>query len=253
MNKLLFGMSVAGLLQFHAQQPMGGKVLVPCQLFKAGPYPDKGVTITTSDLDGLMLRFNTKQQQVPIRVEHIETPLDPLGHVVALHREGDILFGTLAFPVGLYSHIQERNADKVSVGLHVVEDEHGKGYELHETSLVFTPRVPGAGFLSPEQIAVKLSALRQGGKLTPAMESPASRLFALPGTVNFSDGSASELAAALDALFASMPVVQPRGPAVTGLGFGAPTQGGSVLSPEMTKWAQSMGLDPARVAQLKGV
>jgi hypothetical protein len=238
---------------FPAVYPaLGGRVLVPCQLFQAGPYPDKGVTITEADLDDLIHRFNTGGRQVPIRVEHIETPLDPLGHVVALHREGALLFGTLAFPVGLYSHIHERKADKVSVGLHVIEDEHGRGYLLHECSLVFAPRVAGAGFLSPEQIAATLTAYRQAGKLTPAMEGPLSRLFAFSSGVAFSTNDGNELRGLLAAFLEALPVIQPRGPLVPGIDFGQ-NRGGAAptLSPEMTKWAQSMGLDPARVAQIK--
>jgi len=230
-----------------------GKVHIPAQLFRADAYPDKGVTITPEDLDGICKRFSASGQPVPIRLEHIETPLDPLGHVVALHREGDLLFGTLAFPVGLYSHIQERRADKVSLGLHVVEDENGKGYQMKECSLVFTPRVQGAGFLSPDQIATRLASLQASGKITPAMVAPAAKLFSLGGgSLQFSDGSQANLSALLDELFLASPVVQVRGGQVPTAQFSAPSnESVPALSGEAAKMANTLGLDPARVAKIK--
>ncbi|MDX1931999.1 MAG: hypothetical protein SFU56_05285 [Capsulimonadales bacterium] len=243
---------------FNADYPsIGGRVHVPCQLFQAGEYPDKGVTVTEEELDHLILRFRRGDRAVPIRVEHIETPLDPLGHVVALHREGGFLYGTLAFPVGLYFHIRERKADRVSVGLQAVEDEYGRGYLLFECSLVFTPRVAGAGFLSPEQVAARLAIYRQQGKVTPAMEEPLAGLLALcappegseASEVTFGAGGGAELTAMLDALMDALPVVLPRGPAVPVRFHREANE--PALSPEMERWARSMGLDPARVARMK--
>jgi hypothetical protein len=273
-------LATATSVHFHAVPAVHNRVLVPTLLFEAGSYPDRGVTITEADLDAVLARFHAAGDSVPIRVEHLETPLDPLGHVVALHREGRYLFGTLAFPAGLYAHIQERKANRVSVAFHIVEDGFGKGYRLHETSLVFVPRVPSAGFLTSDQAVARLSAFRAAGKITPAMEGPLSRLLSAVsapnvhgGALQFFDGSQSaseanamrgegllspngnpqsELLGSIEALLEAMPVVQPRGAAVPVVPFSVPRGETPPLSPEMAIWARAMGLDPERVARLKG-
>ena len=49
------------------------------KLLEVGAYPDKGLTVTEADLDGIVSRFSA--DGAPIKVEHMDTPLDPLGRV----------------------------------------------------------------------------------------------------------------------------------------------------------------------------
>ena len=193
-----------------APVPSGGRVRIPSLLFVAGEYPDKGVTVTIADLDSLITRFQAAGSPVPVKAEHFDSPLDPLGEVVALHREGDNLFGMLVFSEGVASHIQERAARNLSVAL--MRDE--TGYSLKEVSLVFTGRVPGAKLLTPEQIQRKLADFRAAGKVTPAMEPSVTRLLsATPSVVTFADGSAVEIdiAAEIGQLLSALPILAPSG------------------------------------------
>ena len=66
-------------------------------LLECGIYPDKGLSVTEADLDGIVARFST--DGAPIKVEHMDTPLDPLGRVQRIWREGSTLMAKLLFPV----------------------------------------------------------------------------------------------------------------------------------------------------------
>ena len=118
------------------------------RLFVAGEYPDKGCLVTEDDLDAIVARFYAGGASVPVKSEHTDSPLDPLGEVVGLYRRGAELFGMLCFSPGVHAHIEARGAGNLSVALTREPKEEGGGYRLTETSLVFRGRVPGAGFLS---------------------------------------------------------------------------------------------------------
>ena len=60
----------------------------PAKLLEAGEYPDKDLTLTEADLDGIVARFASG---VPVKVEHVDSPLDPLGQVKRLWRDGAAL------------------------------------------------------------------------------------------------------------------------------------------------------------------
>jgi hypothetical protein len=208
MNPLHFAFAFAAPAQVAAA---GGKVRVPALLFTAGEYPDKGVTITEEDLDSVLARFQAGgQKPVPVKAEHLDTPLDPFGEVVALHRDGPNLYGMLVFSEGVYGHITERGVRNLSVAL--VRD--GEGFALKETSLVFQGRVPGAGFLTPAQVAQKVAAFRVAGKITPAMEPHVSKLLSAPSVIAFSDAAGQaatlDVAGTVADLLGALPVVQPR-------------------------------------------
>ena len=219
------------------------------RLFVAGEYPDKGCAVTEDDLDGIVARFYAGGASVPVKTEHTDSPLDPLGEVVGLYRRGPELFGMLCFSPGVHAHIEARGAGNLSVALTREPKEDGGGYRLTEASLVFRGRVPGAGFLSPEQVAAKVAAFQAAGKLTPAMEPHVARLLGAAASVQFSDGSSGDVCAETLALLAALPVVQPRGltGAVPAIPFGAP--GGGVSSPSAATMAmaESLGVDPARL------
>ncbi len=132
-------------------------------LFRAGDYPDKNVTVTVADLDLLVARFAEDQARsaragaagrtVPVKAEHRDSALDPLGETVAVYRQGDALYGLLQFGRGMDAHLRERGALNLSVALLREPDERGGGFRLKEVSVVLAPRVAGAGFLSSDDTA----------------------------------------------------------------------------------------------------
>ena len=245
---------------------VAGRVLIPALLFVAGDYPDKGVTITEAHLDDLIARFNAGPRVAPVKAEHFDSPLDPFGEVVALHRNGPNLFGMLAFSEGIAQHIAQRGAKNLSVALCRESAEGGAlAFSLKECSLVFTPRVAGASLLSPEQIGQKMAAFRAAGKVTPAMEGPLARLLASPpAAVTFSDGSAGEvdIAAEAEALVNALPVTAPRasqipasfypaGAAPSG-GYAVPGPSASAPPTELANIAGKLGVSVEKVvAQFK--
>jgi len=108
------------------------------RLLEAGDYPDKGLRLTEEDLDGIVARFSDDAASIPVKVEHVDSPLDPLGHVRRVWRDGNALFATLAFPDDLAAFLRRRGAAKLSVGLARTP------LALREVSLVLKPRVAGA-------------------------------------------------------------------------------------------------------------
>ena len=117
------------------------------RLLEAGDYPDKMLHLTEEDLDGIVARFSGAGSEtfpVPVKVEHVDSPLDPLGHVKRVWRDGGALFGTLSFPDDLAAFLRRRGAAKLSVGLTRVP------LALREVSLVLKPRVAGAVLMGEE-------------------------------------------------------------------------------------------------------
>lgn len=194
-----------------------GKTLIPALLFVAGDYPDRGVSLTEADLDALIARFEADREKgggvTPVKAEHLDTPLDPIGEVISLRREGPNLYGTLAFSEGVARHLAERGAHNLSVALRREPDGAGTRFSLREVSLVFKGRVPGAGLLNRIRAQEKLATFKAAGKVTPAMEEPLLRLLSVPSEVTFADGAALgvDVAAETAILLAALPALAPRG------------------------------------------
>lgn len=104
------------------------------RIFEAGQYPDRGITVTEADLDAIVRSF----AECPVKIEHTDSPLDPLGTVKRIWRKGRELFATLAFPHDLASFLERRGIKRLSVGL------LKEPLRLTEVSLVLSPRVAGA-------------------------------------------------------------------------------------------------------------
>jgi hypothetical protein len=243
---LKFGLGTAAVLAFSAAaMAVGENVHRPARLFVAGDYPDKGCSVTVADLDTIIARFNAGGGVVPVKTEHLDSPLDPLGDVVALYRQGDELYGMLCFSSGVNAHIEARGVQDLSIALVRESEADGGGFRLRETSLVFKGRVAGAGFLDQAAINSKLAEFSARGQLTPAMRPHAERLLSVPQLLQFSDGSPVDVASDVLALLASMPVVMPRSPAAA-VSFGAPNRG-PAISEATRSMAKGLGLAPDRL------
>ncbi len=180
---------------FDAPPPVSEEEMLserPARLLETGEYADKSLTVTEDDLDAIVSRFTAG---LPVKVEHLDSPLDPLGRVVRVWREGNALFGTLAFPDDLGGFLRRRGAAKLSVGL------TREPLALKEVSLVLKPRVASAAFLSAESLHVELNAeivrlraaltarevdaqiaaLKAQGRLVPASEAAARALLGAEG------------------------------------------------------------------------
>lgn len=104
------------------------------KIFEAGEYPDKELTVTEEDLDEIVGNF----AETPVKVEHADSPLDPLGTVKRIWRRGSELLARLAFPSDLAAFLERRGIRKLSVAL------HRNPLRLAEVSLVLSPRVADA-------------------------------------------------------------------------------------------------------------
>lgn len=183
------------------------------KVFEAGEYPDKGITITESDLDVIVKEF----ESVPVMVEHTATPLDPIGMVKSIWRNGRSLFGRLAFPQEIAAFIEKRGIKKLSAAF------TRSPLRLAEISIVVSPRVADAALFNDDEKSVlgvnegmkidetgyrqmqaeindlrfsmkqkevedRLTALKAAGKVVPASESYAREILLKgDGKIAFAD------------------------------------------------------------------
>ena len=114
-------------------------------LLECGTYPDKGLTVTEEDLDRIVERFSG--DGAPIKVEHMDTALDPLGRVEKIWRDGSVLMAKLLFPPDMASFLRRRGVQKLSVGL----SREAVGLALAEVSLVLKPRIQAAAMFGEDE------------------------------------------------------------------------------------------------------
>jgi len=227
----------------------------PARLLEAGEYPDKALSLTESDLDAIVARFTAG---LPVKVEHVDSPLDPLGRVQRVWREGNALLGVLAFPEDLAGFLRRRGAAKLSVGL------SRDPLALLEVSLVLKPRVASAAFMGDSFSADALSAeivrlraaltareadaqvalFKAQGRIVPASEAAARALLSSGETSVLMAGGPESVSAVFRRFLAAQP------PVVL-LGETAPTGGdlGGFTHYEHT-FLSRLGVDPAKVAAL---
>ena len=129
-------------------------------LLECGSYPDKGLVVTEEDLDGIVGRFSS--DGAPIKVEHMDTPLDPLGRVEKVWRDGSVLMAKLLFPPDLASFLRRRGVQKLSVGL----SREAVGLALAEVSLVLKPRIQAAAMFGESSPVAQARHPPLGGKGT---------------------------------------------------------------------------------------
>ena len=191
------------------------------KLLEVGAYPDKGLTVTEADLDGIVARFAA--DGAPIKVEHMDTPLDPLGRVQKVWRDGNALMAKLLFPEDLAGFLRRRGVQKLSVGL----SREKIGLGLAEVSLVLKPRVAAAAMfsgddkdaeivrlraeLSAREVNAQIGLLKAAGRVVPATETLARALLSVPGEtlITLSEGANEPVTAVfLKFLEAQPPVVK---------------------------------------------
>ena len=223
----------------------------PARLLETGEYPDKSLSLTKSDLDAIVSRFSAG---LPVKVEHVDSPLDPLGRVQRVWREGNALLGMLVFPEDLAGFLRRRGAAKLSVGL------SREPLALLEVSLVLKPRVASAAFmgdttnaeivrlraaLTAREVEVQVAAFKAQGRIVPASETAARALLGL-GDAKVLMAGGPEPASAVFRRFleAQPPVVLLGETAPAGAGFDGFTQY------EHTFLSKRLGVDPAKVAAL---
>lgn len=233
-------------------------------LLECCDLPDKGLTLSESDLDGIASRF---VPGVPIRVEHIPSALDPLGAVERVWRVGRQLMGRIGFPPDMASFLRSRGAVKLSCGL------ERSPLSLAEVSLVLKPRLQAAVLLSEDdagelvrlradneaqrvllttqKVDAQILAYKRQGKIVPATEPLARVLLSAPPSalITLSDGTTQDVAKTFaDYLAAQMAVVTLAEAAAS---VAPPAEGvADEFTPDEADFLTNrLGVDPAKVAE----
>jgi hypothetical protein len=238
------------------------------RLLVAGDYPGKNLKVTEADLDALVANFSGP---VPVKVEHIDSPLDPLGLVERVWRDGAELRGRIKFPAEMAAFLSKRDAHKLSVGL-LKEPQ----WKLLEASLTLTPHVPTATLLSDgekvelvhlrqqvrkQTVDAQIAELKASGKVIPATEALARVLLSAEeaAVVTLSDGVAQPVAATFRLFLDAQPPlirlgeIAPGQAGATTLSAGASGAAASAADPEFsdeeTEVLRRLGVEPAEVAK----
>ncbi|MEI7577305.1 MAG: hypothetical protein WCK51_10455 [Armatimonadota bacterium] len=104
------------------------------KLFEAGDYPDKGVSVSTENLQAIATNFDLP---VPVLIEHGDSPLH-LGFLIAVDADGANLTGLIALTSEADQLLIQSGAQSLSVGLER-DLEH-----IREVSVVRNPRIESA-------------------------------------------------------------------------------------------------------------
>ena len=240
------------------------------KIFEAGEYPDKEIAIGEDDLDVIVSNFT----EVPVKVEHTDSPLDPLGTVKRIWRQGKDLFARLAFPGDLAAFLERRGVKKLSVAL------YKDPLRLAEVSLVLSPRVPTAAMFGKQQLAAngeevsvsmsdvdrdkeiaelkfalrakdveaRLAELKAQGKIVPASESFAREiLLQCDEKVTFGDEE-STVAQLFERFLEAQPKVITFGELSPGIRVGS----GGLLSAEEEELLGKLGVTREQVEKYAG-
>lgn len=210
-------------IQLNAPAPLmlaDGETERDAVLLECCHLPDKQLTLTEQDLDGIAARFTG---DVPIKVQHVDSPLDPFGVVKSVRRVGKQLFAKIVFPTAIANLVRERGAAALSCGL------DRSPLALAEVSLVVKGRIPAAVLLSEEDAAelVRLRAenavilaqsnaqrvdaqivqLKLAGKVIPATEAAARVLLSASDTTKIvlTDGHSLSVSEAFTAFLSALP------------------------------------------------
>lgn len=235
-------------------------------LLECCDLPDKGITLSETELDGIVSRFTGP---VPLKLEHIDTPLGDLGTVKRIWREGKQILGQIVLRADVAGLVRSRGCKGLSCGLSL------KPLSLSELSLVLKPRVQAAVLLSDDDAAelVRLRAevvtqrvnaqiadLKRAGKITPATEGAARVLLGAGDAelVTLAEGGSQAVSEAFMAYLSAQPAVvilsemAPDATKQSGLYGSADGEDGEdvVLDEDQKHFlSKSLGVDPAKVAE----
>ena len=240
-------------------------------LLECCDLPDKGLTLSEGDLDGIVSRFAAP---VPLMLEHIETPLGPLGTVQRIWRDGRRLLGRVTFAPDVAGLVRARGCKSLSCGLARAP------LALAELSLVLKPRVAAAVLLSDDDAAelVRLRAdnarilaenvtrrvdaqitdLKRAGKIVPATEAAARVLLSAgdANTVTLAEGGSQAVSAAFLAYLTAQPAVvklseyaEVDAAAVAEANRRAGESAETFTAEEADFLTNRLGVDPAAVAE----
>lgn len=188
-------------------------------LLEVCDLPDKQLTLSESDLDGIVSRFNP---QTPLKVEHLDTVFDPLGSVQRIWRDGGRLLGRLVFAPQFAAFVAGRGGANVPLKLSCGLSR--SPLTLSEVSLVLKPRLQAACLLSEDDAAelvrlrlevsrqkvdAQVIALKLAGKIVPATEAAARVLLSAGDSalITLADGASMNTAAAFAAYLAAQPAL----------------------------------------------
>lgn len=243
-------LEASALLAFASEEMLCER---PARLLEAGEYADKALTLTESDLDAIAARFTGG---VPVKVEHMDSPLDPLGQVRRVWREGNALLGILAFPDDLAGFLHRRGAAKLSVGL------SREPLALLEVSLVLKPRVASAALmtehhltaevvrlraaLSAQEADAQVAAFKAQGRIVPASEAAARALLTAGSGSVLMSGQPEAVSSVFRRFLEAQPPVVLLGEAARG----NTNEMDGFTHIEHTFLSKRLGVDPAQVAAL---
>ena len=244
-NMVYLGLAAASVAAVTLSSPeiltlADGETERDAVLLECCTLADKRLTITEADLDGIVARFTGP---VPVKLEHIDTPLDPLGTVQRVWRDGKRLLGKIALPPDVAALVRARGCKGLSCGL------SREPLALAELSLVLKPRLAAATLLSEgdaaeltrlraeaqthraERVETQIVALKLAGKIVPATEAAARVLLGAGEVevVTLASGGTQAVSAAFLTYLAAQPVVITLGElaALSGGGAGAAATGGA--------------------------
>jgi len=205
-----------GILTLAAGETERDAILLECC-----DLPDKQLVLTEADLDGIVSRFNG---DVPIKLQHVDSPLDPFGAVTSVRRVGKQILSRIAFPPTIAALVRDRGAGALSCGLTRAP------YTLAEVSLVIKGRLAAATLLdasvgtnldnteqaelvrlraetSKQRVDAQIVTLKLAGKIIPATEA-AARVLLMAGAgavVHLADGATLSAGEAFAAYLAVQP------------------------------------------------
>ena len=233
-------------------------------LLECCDLPDKGLTLSEGDLDGIVSRFAAP---VPLMLEHIETPLGPLGTVQRIWRDGRRLLGRVAFAPDVAGLVRARGCKGLSCGLARAP------LALAELSLVLKPRVAAAVLLSDDdqaelirlraevvqqRVEAQITDLKRAGKIVPATEAAARVLLSAgdANTVTLAEGGSQAVSAAFLAYLTAQPAVvtlseyaEVDAAAVAEANRRAGESAETFTAEEADFLTNRLGVDPAAVAE----
>jgi len=249
-------------------------------LLECCELPDKQLTLTESDLDDIVSRFTP---DIPVKLQHTDTPLDPFGVVKTIQRVGKQLLGRVSFAPAIAALIRERGAAALSCGL------ERDPLKLSEVSLVFKGRIPAATLLADDEkqrreeraelarlraeitsqrVDAQIFQLKLAGKVIPATEAAARVLLSAGdgSLITLADGQTQSVAEAFTAYLSAQPALITLGEltALNAGGSAGAASGGNAgginntpgqvteetFSPEQRAWMEkALGVKPADVAK----